>query len=567
MKKLIRKKNLIIIWIISSIIFAIPMLRSGLIYDFGVGFWGPNAHDGLWHIGLIKQLKKNVPPLNPIFSGEILTHYHWGFDLAAAWFEQLIPLKTINIYFQVLPIIFSLAIGGLSYLLAYKLTKTKSTSLIFMLLNFFGGSLGWIVSLVKSGKIGGESIFWSMQSISTLINPPFALSLIILLSGLILWNSKRAENNFFWSCGIGIIFGSLSFIKVYAGILAGISLVLFWIVMTIKGKNKVFDLIIPLTAGLASLFFLKIMGVLSASGSLIFRPLWFPHSLVESLDRLYLPSLASLRYNLWNQGLSLKLPFLVAIEFLLILVFVIGNMGTRIFGYFSFIKKIKKNIASDFDMLILFLQFFSIGLPLLFVQKGTTWNTIQFFYYGQIFANFYFAVFLNKLAKNKRFFSLSIITLATILTTLSTLYNYLGYPPPASLPLNQLRALSSLDKKQANVVLTYPYDKYKKDDLSTPIPVHLYETTAYVSAFSGKTSYFEDEINLEITGYSWQERKAQSEKFFSTDDSIWARGFLLNNDIDYIYLVDDQKLSLQPDQLGLKMIFDQENVKIYQVKK
>jgi hypothetical protein len=567
MKKLITKKYLFLTWIISSVFFAIPMLRSGLIYNFGVGLWGPNAHDGLWHIALIKQLKQNVPPLNPIFSGEILTHYHWGFDLVASWVDRIVPLKTINIYFQFLPIIFSFAIGGVSYLLAYKITKNKLTSVIFMLLNYFSGSLGWVVSLAKSGRIGGESFFWSMQSISTLINPPYALSLIIFLTGLILWNMKRDKNNFFWAVAVGIIFGSLSFIKIYAGILAGFSLVFFWIIKTIKRKNNRFDLIVPLTAGLTSLFFLKIMGVLSASGSLIFNPLWFPHSLIESLDRLYLPSLASLRYNLWHQGLSIKLPFLVAIEILLVLVFIIGNMGTRVFGYFNLLKKIKKKVLTNFDLLVLFLQILSVGLPLLFVQNGTTWNTIQFFYYGQIFANFYFAQFLNKLVKNKKFLSLTIIILATVLTTISTLDNYLGYPPPAHLPLNELRALNSLEKKENDIVLTYPYDKYKKNKLSTPIPVYLYETTAYVSAFSAKTSYYEDEINLEITGYSWQERKTQSEKFFSTDDTIWARGFLLNNGIDYIYLVDEQKLSMKPNSLGLEMIFDQENVKIYQVKK
>ena len=60
------------------------MVRSGLKYDFGLGFWGPNGHDGIWHLSLINQLKQQIPPQNPVFSGTTLSQYHWGFDLLVA---------------------------------------------------------------------------------------------------------------------------------------------------------------------------------------------------------------------------------------------------------------------------------------------------------------------------------------------------------------------------------------------------------------------------------------------------------------------------------------------------
>ncbi len=558
--------KLILVILTAGLLFSMPMIRSGLIYDFGMGFWGPNAHDGIWHISLIKQLNQNLPPLNPIFSGEVLTNYHWGFDLIGSLVDKIIPLSTENIYFQLLPLIFAIAIGTLSYILALKISKRQLTAVAFAMLNYFAGSFGWVVTLIKSGSIGGESLFWSMQSISTLINPPFAFSLIILFIGLVLWLEKRHES-VFWQLFIGFLFGFLSLVKVYAGILIGFGLSFFWLYKLIKKENKRSDLIVLLSTALTSLIFLILMRVFNSQPGLVFRPLWFPHSLIESLDKVYLPKLAVLRINLLRQGLSIKLPILIIIELSLIVFFFIGNLGTRLFGLWQLILNQIKNKLTDFNLLAILIIVFGSLFPLLFIQKGTSWNTIQFFYYVQVMVNFYLAIYLTKLFDERKFFLLSLIILATIPTTYSTLRGYLGDTPPAAIPLYELSMLKKLEKADDGVVLTYPYEKYFDLDIQTPRPVYLYETTAYVSAMSGKASYLEDEMNLEITGYSWQKRLEDSKKFFTTYDKIWARGFLLNNKIDYIYLVNDQGFNLQPGDLGLKKIFSNGQVKIYQVKR
>ena len=54
------------------------MVKSGLVYDYGMGFWGANAHDGLWHVTLIESLSRGSLKL-PIFSGETIHNYHIGF--------------------------------------------------------------------------------------------------------------------------------------------------------------------------------------------------------------------------------------------------------------------------------------------------------------------------------------------------------------------------------------------------------------------------------------------------------------------------------------------------------
>lgn len=537
------------------------MFRSGLKYQFGLGFWGPNGHDAIWHLSLINQLKQQIPPLNPIYSGFTLQNYHWGFDFFVALISNLTRLNTSLLYFQILPIIFSLLIGFLSYKLAFLITKNNITSIFFVILNYFAGSFGWIYTLITNHQIGGESLFWSMQSVSTLLNPPFALSLILILTGLILWYKYHSSSSIKIAILIGLIFGLLSGIKVYAGVLIGLALSFYWLFQAISSKKFFgFNFIICLTTGLISLLILISLGVLNGNQLLEFKPFWFINSMIESIDKFYWPQLASFRFNQTNIIIS------IIIEIVLLVIFLTGNLGTRFLGLFTFLsKKIKKSI-NNFDKLIILIFFFSFLIPLLFIQKGTAWNTIQFFYYFLFFANFYLAQFLATLWSKHKIIALFLLFVSCI-TSISTLKDYFGNPPPSSLSNSEIEALNFLKNQKNGFVLTYPYDKYKKDKMVTPIPLYAYETTAYVSAFSHKQTFLEDEMNLDITGFNWQQRRFEEEKFFSSTDKFFSRGFLLNNTIDYIYLVNDQNFSLSTFDLQIDEIFNNDQVRIYKVRK
>jgi len=160
---ILRNKHWLLITI-GTIIWSATMIKSGLVYDFGMGFWGPNGHDGVWHLAIIEGLSRGTFEM-PIFVGEKIQNYHLGFDLLVASLHVLTRIPTVNLYFQILPPIMAFLTGYL----VFKLT-TNNWSVFF---TYFGGSLGWVL-----GK--GESTFWSQQAISTLLNPPYALSLILL---------------------------------------------------------------------------------------------------------------------------------------------------------------------------------------------------------------------------------------------------------------------------------------------------------------------------------------------------------------------------------------------------
>ena len=250
------------IWAISLLVlgtffWSLTMVRSGLCWDAqcasGVGFWGANGHDGIWHIALINQLIK-YPFMMPVFSGFFLQNYHIGFDLLVAFLHVETGISINTPYFQILPPVFALIIGLLVYWFIWNWRRSKKEALWSTFFVYFGGGFGWLVTLLRSGKFDGESMFWSQQAISTLINPPFALSLIIILLGLTLLLKYQKNHKLYLLILSSVFFGLLIEIKVYAGILVlgGLLVSGLWRVV----KEKKFDLILVFIISLAISTFL-----------------------------------------------------------------------------------------------------------------------------------------------------------------------------------------------------------------------------------------------------------------------------------------------------------------------
>jgi hypothetical protein len=548
---------MIIILLVLSLIPLATTWFSGQPVVNGIPFWGPHGHDSIWHLSLISQLQNHFPPQNPIFSGTLLSNYHYGFDMLLALLTKFTPFSISLLYFRLIPLIFTLSVTLLSYLVGLKLSGRKLVGFYFAILNLFAGSAGFIVELFRSGQLGGESLFWSMQSISFLINPPYALSLIICLTAILILVRPTSPKLLI----VGIFLGILPIIKIYGFFFLALILAAY---LFLNYKDGVGPFIkkyyLFFTASFIVTSFVFIFFGLYKSGTLLtLQPLWFTHSLIEAQDKLFIPTLASWRYNVAASPTLLKLPFLVLVELLLILVFYFGNFFFRLLGL---APSNLKNL-NTLEKSILISSLVCALIPLFFIQKGTPWNTIQFIYYSLIGANYFFAKYLIRL----RLIPVILILVFTCLTTLGTLKDYFGFPSPSILPVAEIKALNYLSVLPGNTVFTVPYDPYAKTGLSTPIPLRFYETTAYVAAYSGKQTYISDSMNAEILGLPVSKRLAQSLEFLNSDSRFAARGFLLNNQIDYIYLAPNQSLSLSASDLEITEIYSQEGIRIYQVQK
>jgi len=211
-------------------------------------------------------------------------------------------------------------------------------------------------------------------------------------------------------------------------------------------------------------------------------------------------------------------------------------------------------------------------IPMFFLQAGTPWNTIQFFYYSLVFSGVLAGVFLGEWLeeqKNNKKKSLIIasILLLTLPTTMATLKHYLPSRPPAKISHEELEALSFLSEQPGGIVLTYPFDRAAAEAARSkpPRPLYLYESTAYVSAFGNKPVYLEDEVNLNITGYQWRQRRKEVESFLDSLDHAGVWSFLRENNITYVYWIKGQRAKLGEGQLGMTRIFENSEVDIYKV--
>lgn len=531
--------------IIASFIFSLPVIRSGLGGQYGISFWGATAHDGIWHLSLINHIKNPLDIKLPIFPDYSLNNYHPFFNILISFFSFISQIPSSLWLFQIFPLVSSFLIIYLSYKIGTKFTKNYLGGLLFAFLNIFATSFGWIISLLRDGQLYGESIFWSMQSFSTQINPPYTLSLIFLLLLINQTLNKKANNLFIF------------LILLLSPITKAYSIIPIFTISFFHFLNKKQLKYFFIFSFVSALLFLKFNS--GSSALFVYKPFWFLHTMVETQDRLYIPKIVSIIYTLKES--SYFSPRLFIINTLLLFIFILGNYSWRIFSFFEI--KNKKYLPYFLSIII------CTTIPLLFIQKGTAWNTIQFLYYALFLSNLFLTIYIFKNI-NKIYikFLLFIVIFTSIIGNVGNFKNYFGNPPPTSISKLEIQALNFLKKQEKGIVLTPLYNPYlKKNYTTTPLPLYAYETTAYVSAYSHQKVFLEDEMNLTIIRDDWQARKKEISEFFEQKNAYNDRNFLLKNQIRYIYIPKTMDFSFENINMYLENLFENEEIRILKVKK
>lgn len=562
----------IILILLGTTFQVVGLVRSGWMYDFGIGFWGPTGHDGIWHQALINQLINHVPPQNPALSGETLLNYHYFFDLLVAATYRLTQISVLDLLYRFYPILFSLLLGLGSYLLSMRLFKNKIVSLVTLYFVYFSGSFGWIVEYLKSKQLGGESAFWVNQPVSMNLNPPFAISLVLVIAIVLIIQHMGQKKSFFSVLLLILLVGSLAEFKVYAGVLVLGALALVSIQEMILYKKYSF---LQVTLGALLLTALIFLPQNSGSSSLlVFSPYWFIHSMIDFPDRVGWLKLSQARQAYFARGEWFKFLY---VETLSLIIFVIGNLGARFLAILALGKLIKKRYWYYPEYIfILGILFFAFMIPLIFIQKGNNWNTIQFFYYFLYFVALFsgatliwlYKFFVNLRLRLFKILGLGILGLLLLITPLSAIGTFRGYLypiPPTRVSLNELDGLNFLKGLPEGVVLTYPYNSKLRVKFPEPFPLFAYDTSSYVAAFSGKSTFVEDEIQQEILQNDYKKRLVAATDFFQGRDVSWSRNFLLENRIKYIYLPKFFNVALDYEKLNLREVYTNKEVLIYQV--
>lgn len=538
----------------------IPTFKSGLTYQYGLGFWGPNAHDGIWHISLINQLVKNVPPQNPIFADTTLKNYHFFYDLLVAATAFFTKIPILDLTFRFYPILLSLSLGIGTYFFANTLFKNRIAAIFSLYFVYFAGSFGWIVDYIKNKSFGGESAFWANQSISFNLNPPYASSLLIIIAFL-LSLTKINRGTIIRLFILVLLLSSLTGFKSYGAVLTIVSLSLIAFIKLFK-RQLTYLYVCVFSIIFSIVIFLSNFEV--GQQLIIFSPFWLIHSMIDSPDRIGWTRLTLARIS----GMESKNWFkFISAETIGLAIFILGNLGVRFLSLFS-LSKIKQILKDTYLLFLLIFCLLSFLIPVIFIQSGNPWNTIQFSYYGFYMAAVISGIVLYFLMGSiPKFFS-SLLLLSVVLLTpinsITTASYYTGELPHAVVESKELEALEVLSKREEGIVLTYPYDNKLQRKIAEPWPLFAYVSSAYVSALSGKAVYLEDEPQNQILLTDYKKRLVASKDFFS-NPNIQKVKFLSDNNIKYIYL--PKVYNLRLDELTQVLnIFENEAAIIYKVK-
>jgi len=316
--------------------------------------------------------------------------------------------------------------------------------------------------------------------------------------------------------------------------------------------------ILGLTSILSIIVFYDPFSSVKSGSVFSFSPLSLIHTITEEPSLFYSQQLTNARYFLMqNGGIG---PKLILIEAFNIVAFLFFYLGVRFFGFIYIFWQILRKKFDVFNLNILLTSIFAFALTAVLVQKGEWWNVIQFFFYSIFLSNIFLAQLAEKLFTSKKIILKMCVFLIIILgipTTVDVIKQYAVFPGSSYISKQELDALSFLKYQPKGVVLTPIYDPSLKlnkglNDLFRA------EDSAYVSAFTGKQSYFANPHPLRLMGIDVNPR---SSLIKSGDCKIMP-------EIDYIYeLHTDSKIKqfIGCQNVKVENIFANDLVNIFKV--
>lgn len=481
-------------------------------------FWGEGSHDALWHLALQQSIDKVIPPMNPVLAPFRLEGYHYLLDIFYASISTITGISPTTLYLKLMPIFLSLLWVSTGFLVFNSLTKNKLQIYLYTILLCLGSGFAYLAPVFFEAS-NNHSVFWLDQPARFIVNQQLFLGLI-LINVIVFFIINFRKRNIFL---VGLILGSLVGIKIYAFVVIFMALSLMSLIRITRKDFTYFKvLIIASVIATPFLFF--------AGGSngfpFIFKPFWFISSLFESGDRLNNSSWELQRLVFLEYKNYPRLIFHVGLG---VGIFLVGNFGLKILGVFTIFGLIDiKKKRGDIYLISLSAAILSILLPLLFIQQGVVWNSIQFMHFAQLPLVILFFFLMNVFGK-KQIIGIVIITLLSIPTTISELvknFNNKNYVVYNQSLLKELQESGNLVPKDKTLIVGSEYN-----------------TTSLVPAIAEKNIFYADPIVLNILRINTKERldyidalKEGEKKCHNSEFFLYSpNGSFIKQDLETIY--------------------------------
>ena len=421
-----------------------------------------HIHDSLWHIAIANTAFQSLPPQHPIYAGESLTHYNYFFDVLLFVLQAVARISPIAGYFQVMPIVTTpLYIGSVWFVAKALFSDRQKARMWLVTLLFFGNSFAFLMTAYSSHTLVGSSIrgfplILSIQPITMFYNHQFALSCVFLLLAMWILHKNKSGVSFQRATVLAFLFAVLLAIKVYAGaaMLSYVGIYLF--IKTLQKKQKV----TPVTAFVvqailwSGIVMVGMYGVrLGEPPTFVYDPLAFIRSIIDDPSHFFNVSIALARTYLEAQP-SFS-PRLVAIYGGGIVLFYLVNFGVRLVALWQLVSMIRmKKVEAHSIALWLTIIFLSV-MPLLFVQAGDWFNTMQFLYYAVFFMSFLAA---DVLAHTKGVVQIASIVCVFIVCAIPLVdVIRLTSEPQVYIPEDTMQAANYLKDQPMGTVYTYGF--------------------------------------------------------------------------------------------------------------
>lgn len=521
-----------------SVIFSLSMLTTGVYGDSVI-----YRRDDLWHLSLIQELKNNFPPDHPGFAEVVLKGYHFFYNFILAKISNIFSISASSLYFHYFPLLTACLWGLGVYTLMYKWSKKVSIGLWAVFLTMFGGSFAFILRLRGHEDLSLDSAFGVQQPISSLINPPFAISVVIIVAVLLfLYQYLQSKENK-WLISIVLCVGIVSMFKVYAGIILLGGFLIFIFLQLFKKKY------VLLKAGFfTGLLFAATYWIFSdPSSMLIFQPLWAPH-------KVLIDNMPWYRYDekIYTFTRLSVIKGIIETELYSLYVFFFGNLGARLIGILFllvfFLKKLQRPSFFTFNVLVMTL--ISILIPLFFIQSGKVFEIIQMTWYFLFFVSLFAASGFYKLFSFSYSKILKAILFVIILTlTLPSAYDnfrvYFAHLDSSSLMLSSpyFKAMQFLKSEGSynQTVIEIP----EKNITATKIDLMRWYrlSTPAIVAFANKRSYLSNEY-IDFAGLDYNSRIDFIRKIIIYNNSS------MNDSLEYINLQKEVSQGLKDNKIS-----------------
>lgn len=468
-------------------------------------YFGAHEHDGVWHIAVSEMLINSSKWQMPTFAGESLTGYNYGIDLLVAGLSRATTISTKDWYFRGLPLLWG--IGIIYYLLQFakKYRPTSSFPWFLLIFSFFGSSFSYALNLYHNGMIWGSSGLLSMQALQVMTNPQLGLSLLMLLiylNRLMSGNRKSYRESMI----LGLLVAIALALKFYTGVIFAFIIFVNFI-MEIKADTKQWFRITSRHLVMAIPVLLVAFWLYQPSGKpfpLVWKPFATVAPIIEDSQLFYIPIWAQRLYT--TSGAAL-----FGLNLLITIIFIVMNYGLRIASIFVPLIK-TDNESSRIRKLLISGSLIGLLISVLFIQTGIWWNTVQFlhvslFLSGIIAAEVYDHLYIRaKLQAIK--ISMIVILLAVLLpNNLDIIRTFTSSKGTSYISEQEIDALNQLRELPDGVVFTSLFKPGEQMANSIPLLSHRFDA-AYVTAYTGKVTYFSDLTQLQLLSIPYKERES-----------------------------------------------------------